>query len=233
MTCAVTYGKKMEHGVEKDDTEKYLVDAPSFREAEERIVEELGLFITDRFKVTDISRTHYSEVFLFSDPLADRFYKVRIKRITLDEKTGAEKRTIAKMLVQAVDFEGALRKFEKGVRDRLAAYEIIEISETPIVSVLEYKAKEGQAEKSTCRYKNMIELEDGRRANLFKPSTRLLMNRDRAAVFLKDDGEVLIGYFDCLQEGPGGCEVSVLEENGPFKAHRIPFAELKGWGYLE
>ena len=142
MICAVTYGKKMEHGVEKDDTEKYLVDAPSFREAEERIVEELGLFITDGFKVTDISRTRYSEVFLSSDPISDRFYKVRIKRITLDEKTGAKKRTIAKMLVQAVDFEGALRKFEKGVRDTLAAYEIIEISETPIMGVFVCKANE-------------------------------------------------------------------------------------------
>lgn len=139
MTCAVTYGKKMENGAEKNDKEKYLVDALSFTEAEERIIEELQLFITDEFKVSDISRTRYSEVFLSSDPSSDRFYKVRIKIITLDEKTGAEKRTIAKMLVQAGDFEGALSNFEKGMRGTLADYEIIEISETPIMAVFEYK----------------------------------------------------------------------------------------------
>ena len=139
MTCAVTYGKKMENGAEKNDKEKYLVDALSFTEAEERIIEELQLFITDEFKVSDISRTRYSEVFLSSDPSSDRFYKVRIKIITLDEKTGAEKRTIAKMLVQAGDFEGALSNFEKGMRGTLADYEIIAISETPIMAVFEYK----------------------------------------------------------------------------------------------
>ena len=118
------------------------VDALSFTEAEARIIEGIQPFISGEFKVSGINRAHYSEVFLSNDDSSDKFYKVRIKRITLDEKTGAEKRTIAKMLVQAVDFEDALRKFEKGMRDTLAAYEIIEISETPIVSVLEYKAKE-------------------------------------------------------------------------------------------
>ena len=39
MTCAVTYGKMMENGVEKNVTEKYLVDALSFTEAEARIIE--------------------------------------------------------------------------------------------------------------------------------------------------------------------------------------------------
>ena len=142
MTCAVTYGKMMENGVEKNVTEKYLVDALSFTEAEARIIEGIQPFISGEFKVSGINRAHYSEVFLSNDDSSDKFYKVRIKRITLDEKTGAEKRTIAKMLVQAVDFEDALRKFEKGMRDTLAAYEIIEISETPIMAVFEYKANE-------------------------------------------------------------------------------------------
>ena len=48
------------------------------------------------------------------------------------------------MLVQAGDFEGALSNFEKGMRGTIADYEIIEISETPIMDVFEYEAKEGQ-----------------------------------------------------------------------------------------
>ena len=143
MTCAVTYGKMMENGVEKKVTEKYLVDALSFTEAEARIIEGIQPFISGEFKVSGINRAHYSEVFLSNDPSSDKLYKVRISYITLDEKTGAEKRTIAKMLVQAGDFEGALSNFEKGMRGTIADYEIIEISETPIMDVFEYEAKEG------------------------------------------------------------------------------------------
>lgn len=142
MTCAVTYGKMMENGVEKNVTEKYLVDALSFTEAEARIIEEIQPFISGDFKVSGINRAHYSEVFLNNDYSSDKFYKVRIAYITLDEKTGAEKRTIAKMLVQAGDFEGALSNFEKGMKGTSADYGIIEISETPIMDVFEYKAKE-------------------------------------------------------------------------------------------
>lgn len=88
-------------------------------------------------------------------------------------------------------------------------------------------------DKRTYNFKSFIELEDGRRAKMNRPFTIHTMRHDREAVFLQDDGEVLIGYFDRLQEGPRGCEVSVLEDNDPFKAHSIPYAELKGWGYLE
>lgn len=142
MTCAVTYGKMMENGVEKNVTEKYLVDALSFTEAEARIIEEIQPFISGEFKVSGINWAHYSEVFLNNDYSSDKFYKVRFALITLNEKTGAEKRTIAKMLVQAGNFEEALRNFENGMKGPLADYEIIEISETPIMDVFEYKAKE-------------------------------------------------------------------------------------------
>ncbi|MGM9755523.1 MAG: hypothetical protein ACI3ZW_07400 [Parabacteroides sp.] len=58
------------------------------------------------------------------------------------------------------------------------------------------------------------------------------MRHDREAVFLQDNGELLIGYFDLLHEGVRGCEVCVLEDNDPLKAHYIPYVDLKGWGYL-
>ena len=92
--------------------------------------------------MSGINRAHYSEVFLSNDSSADKFYKIRINYITLDEKTGTEKRMIAKMLVQAGSFEDALSNFENGMRGTIADYEIIEVSETPIMDVFEYEAKE-------------------------------------------------------------------------------------------
>lgn len=88
-------------------------------------------------------------------------------------------------------------------------------------------------DKRTYNFKSFIELEDGRRARMRRAFEINQMETDCEAVFLKDDGEVLIGYFDRLQEGTRGCEVSVLEDNDPFKAHSIPYVDLKGWGYLE
>ena len=44
------------------------------------------------------------------------FYKVRIYFITLDEKSGAEKRTLARMLVQASSLKDAISIFEESMK---------------------------------------------------------------------------------------------------------------------
>ena len=72
--------------MQKKVTEPYLVDALSFTEAEARIIEEIRPFITGVFTVADIKRAHFSESFF--NESGDRFYKVRIYFITMDEKSG-------------------------------------------------------------------------------------------------------------------------------------------------
>ena len=132
-TCKVSYEKMLENGMQKKVTEPYLVDALSFTEAEARIIEEIRPFITGVFTVADIKRAHFSESFF--NESGDRFYKVRIYFITMDEKSGAEKRTLAKMLTQASSVKEALDNFEEGLKGTLADYTIMEISETPIMDV--------------------------------------------------------------------------------------------------
>ena len=132
-TCKVSYEKMLENGMQKKVTEPYLVDALSFTEAEARIIEEIRPFITGVFTVADIKRAHFSESFF--NESGDRFYKVRIYFITMDEKSGAEKRTLAKMLTQASSVKEALDNFEEGMKGTLADYTIMEISEIPIMDV--------------------------------------------------------------------------------------------------
>lgn len=132
-TCKVSYEKMLENGMQKKVTEPYLVDALSFTEAEARIIEEIRPFITGVFTVADIKRAHFSESFF--NESGDRFYKVRIYFITMDEKSGAEKRTLAKMLTQASSVKEALDNFEEGMKGTLADYTIMGISETPIMDV--------------------------------------------------------------------------------------------------
>ena len=104
--CKVSYEKMLENGMQKKVTEPYLVDALSFTEAEARIIEEIRPFITGEFTVTDIKRARLSE--LFFNENGDRFYKIKVYFITLDEKSGAEKKTAAQMLAQATTLKEAI-----------------------------------------------------------------------------------------------------------------------------
>ena len=119
--------------MQKKVTEPYLVDALSFTEAEARIIEEIRPFITGVFTVADIKRAHFSESFF--NESGDRFYKVRIYFITMDEKGGAEKRTLVKMWKEASRVKEARDNLEEGMKGTLADYTIMEISETPIMDV--------------------------------------------------------------------------------------------------
>ncbi|MCK9160060.1 MAG: DUF4494 domain-containing protein, partial [Bacteroidaceae bacterium] len=121
-------------------TEPYLVDALSFTEAEARIIEEMTPFITGEFTVADIKRARYSELFPSQEEAADRWYKCKLFFVTLDEKSGAEKKTAAMMLVQADDLRNAVKNLDEGMKGTMADYQIASIAETPIMDVYPFKA---------------------------------------------------------------------------------------------
>lgn len=131
--CKVSYEKILENGMQKKVTEPYLVDALSFTEAEARIIEEMSPFITGEFTVSAVGRAKLSEVFFNED--GDRYYKVKIYFITLDEKSGIEKKTAAQMLVQASNLKEAITVLEEGMKGTLADYTIASIAETQIMDV--------------------------------------------------------------------------------------------------
>ena len=131
--CKVSYEKILENGMQKKVTEPYLVDALSFTEAEARIIEEMRPFITGEFTVSAVGRAKLSEVFFNED--GDRYYKAKIYFITLDEKSGIEKKTAAQMLVQASNLKEAITVLEEGMKGTLADYTIASIAETQIMDV--------------------------------------------------------------------------------------------------
>lgn len=134
--CKVRYEKTMENGVQKKVTEPYIVDALSFTEAESRIIEELKPFISGEFEIADIKRARLSELFFFDE--GDRYYKAKVQFITLDEKSGAEKKTSVNMLAQATSIEEALAVVKKGMEGTMADYVIAALSETTIMDVFPY-----------------------------------------------------------------------------------------------
>ena len=72
----------------------------------------------------------------------DRYFKARVYFITLDEKSGIEKRTAATMLAQANDIKEALAVVEKGMANTLADYTITSLSETLIMDIFKYSETE-------------------------------------------------------------------------------------------
>ena len=130
--CKVKYEKMLENGLQKKVTEAYLVDALSFTEAEARIIEEMQPLITGDFIVVDIKRAKISE--LFFNEAGDRFFKVKLNFITLDEKSGAEKKTAVYMLVDAENLDKAKALLVEYMKGTMCDYSIEKIEETKLMA---------------------------------------------------------------------------------------------------
>ena len=137
----VRYEKMMENGMNKTVNEQYLFDALSFTEAEARTIEELTPFISGEFTIPQLVKPRISELCLSND--GDRYYKVKSAFITLDEKTGAEKKTNSVTLVQADNFKRAYDRYVEFMKGTLSDYEIVSIAETPIIDYFPAKNEQG------------------------------------------------------------------------------------------
>lgn len=138
--CKVRYDKTMENGLIKAVTESYLVDALSFTEAEKRFIEEIKPFISGDFVVQDIKRAKIAELVESIDTTDDRWYKAKVCFITLDEKSGAEKRVAQTQYIQAKDFATALANLQKNMENTMGEWVVASMQETAIVDVFRYKA---------------------------------------------------------------------------------------------
>lgn len=130
----VKYDKTMmETGAIKPVTEPYLVDALSFTEAEARIIKEMEPYVSGDLTVTAVRKVRFEDVIYHEG--GDRWYKVKINMLTIDEKTGAEKRTASFSLVQASEFKLALDYFMEAMKSVLFDFEIVNIIEMPYIDV--------------------------------------------------------------------------------------------------
>ena len=144
--CKIRYEKTMENGMTKKITEPYIVDALSFTEAEARIIEEVTPFISGEYTFADIKRANFSEIMFADEEKADRWFKCKLSFITLDEKSGNEKKTSSNVLVQAADLRDAVKKLDVAMKGSMADYIISSMAETAIMDVYPYQA--GTNEKS-------------------------------------------------------------------------------------
>lgn len=132
----VRYGKL------KKVSERYVVDALSFGEAEERITREMTHYISGEFQVKKIDPAVYGEIFFSDNSSDDRWYKVKLSFITIDEKTEKEKRTHVTYLVQGASTRGAEDNTKKVMDGTAIDYVVDSVSDTKILDVFEHDSKE-------------------------------------------------------------------------------------------
>ena len=145
--CRIKYEKTMDDGLQKKVSETYVVDALSFTEAEQRIMEEMSSYISGEFEVADIKKAVYKEIFFSDAEMADRWYKTKLQFITIDEKTEKEKRSAVNYLVQAGTLNGAVKNIDEVMGGTMIDYVIASVSESTLMDVFEYGKDKKEDEK--------------------------------------------------------------------------------------
>ena len=140
--CKIRYEKTMEDGLPKKVSEVYVVDALSFSEAEERIMEEMLPYNLVDIEIVDVKIAPYREIFFADDNLADQWFKAKLSFITIDERSNKEKRTSVMYLVNAGNISSVINNIDKVMSGTMIDYVTTSISATKIFDVFEYKKKD-------------------------------------------------------------------------------------------
>ena len=135
--CKVRYEKTEDDGMPRKVTETYVVDALSFSEAESRILEEMGKYVSGELEVCDLKIAQYKEIFFADNDLADKWYKAKLAFITIDEKTDKEKKTAVTYLINAGNIDSAKKNVDEIMSGTMIDYKTTNISETRILDVFE------------------------------------------------------------------------------------------------
>lgn len=129
--------KVQDTGLIKKVTEEHLFEAVNWGDAETIAYAEIAAFTAGEFAITDISMFKVQEIFETTATKKgdDFFYKARLNYITLDEKSGKEKKQGVNFLVIATDLEDAKNVIVESMKESMIDYTIQKIEETKILSL--------------------------------------------------------------------------------------------------
>lgn len=131
-----------ESGKEKKRTEKYMMDGFSFTEVEARAIEELMPFYAKGdMEVLKISPMRVGEVFIKEGK--ERIFKCKINLITLDERSGKEKKHPSYIYVTADSTNEAEKLLTENMKGTLSDWVLESVAETKILEVLPYSLAKG------------------------------------------------------------------------------------------
>ena len=132
----VKYEKIMEDGTNKIVSEVYLTDALSFTEAEAIICKEMPMLTSGEYEIAAIKKVNYAEIIKAECNNEGTWFKCKLAFITIDEKSGKEKKSNVSYLVEGSDLDSAKARMVKAMSTTMIDYVFIKIEETPIMDIL-------------------------------------------------------------------------------------------------
>ena len=134
--CKVRYEQTQEDGMNKMVTETYVYKAADFGEAYDKAIKNMSTFISGEFGITAMKIAQYGEVVMQDERTEEKYYRVKVNLIILDEKTQKEKKTACYYLVNADSVEKARKYTDTALSDTMMDYVIEALQEAKIIDVI-------------------------------------------------------------------------------------------------
>lgn len=132
--------RTLESGKVAKVVEQFVVDALSFTEAETRIISEVGAYGTD-IEVVTMKRSRCTE--LVGDGSKEKWFKAKVNYITVNEKTGKERKTPYYYFVNAETIADAKSTVDDFFRETIIDYSIATLDETKVLDVFRHDLNAG------------------------------------------------------------------------------------------
>ena len=116
-------------------TETYVYKAADFGDAYDKATKDMSTFISGEFGITGMKIAQYGEVFIQDERTEEKFYRVKVNFIVLDEKTNKEKKIAQYYLVNADSVEKARKYTDTALSQTMADFIIVSVQETMIIDV--------------------------------------------------------------------------------------------------
>lgn len=123
-----------EGGENKVVTDLFLVEALSIFEAYDTYTQHTEPYLTEA-ETLAISK-YDVQVVINSNTITDKWYRYDLRMITIDERTGKERKQPYAMLINANNTDDARTIYNKVMSKSVVDYEIKKIAETKIVEVI-------------------------------------------------------------------------------------------------
>ena len=134
--CKVRYEQTQEDGMNKMVTEPYVYKAADFGEAYDKATKYMSVYIRGDFGITAMKIAQYIEVVMQDDRTEEKYYRVKVNLIILDEKTQKEKKTAYYYLVNADSVEKARKYADTILSDSMVDFVIEAVQEAKIIDVI-------------------------------------------------------------------------------------------------
>ena len=133
--CKVRYEQTQEDGMNKMVTETYVYKAADFGEAYDKATNDMPS-LSDEFEITAMKIAQYKEIIIQDDRTEEKYYRVKVNLIILDEETQKEKKIACYYLVNADSVEKARKYTDAALSDEILDYVIEAVQEAKIIDVI-------------------------------------------------------------------------------------------------